>query len=392
MFTGRCWVSCVLFGAIIFFPASMAIAQDDPFGEGRSGFAEGAVDPAAVAAEALANEKSLPAAELANVGDVRNQDFCRCVGEADSAAVARIEIVLAGRLGSNGMEFIETPLEEVLNLLQDEYGIPIQLDGGALDEIGLDASESVTINLHNISLGSALRLMLKTVNLTSVIHDEVLMITTPEEAEARLSTCVYDVRGFVEDTSTRSIEELMDTIVSCVSTESWAENGGGEAEIRSLKPGLLVISQTQAVHEEINGLLKAIRDMRDDAGGAHDAAVPGAGAEEVVTRLYVLQIKGDTERLGDRVRRMIVQSLPDEQWDGQLPDGQAVMLTVIGDRIVVRQKPSVQDKVADVLTDGGVAAPSRSGEAVRGRGGGRRDAARGGGFVAPPVHEPRVSE
>ena len=53
----------------------------------------------------------------------------------------------------------------------------------ALEEIGVGTDEPVTINLHNVSLRSALRLMLKKLQLTYIIQDEVLMITTPEEAE-----------------------------------------------------------------------------------------------------------------------------------------------------------------------------------------------------------------
>ena len=41
--------------------------------------------------------------------------------------------------------------------------------------------------------------------------------------------------------------------------ETWAENGGGEADIRPLPTGLLVISQTQEVHEQVADLLAAIR-------------------------------------------------------------------------------------------------------------------------------------
>ncbi len=47
-------------------------------------------------------------------------------------------------------------------------------------------------------------------------------------------------------------DSLIDLIVSTVASETWAENGGGEAEIRPFDGNLsLVISQTQDVHEEI---------------------------------------------------------------------------------------------------------------------------------------------
>jgi hypothetical protein len=51
-------------------------------------------------------------------------------------------------------------------------------------------------------------------------------------------------------------------IHSCVATETWAQNGGGEADIHPLKPGLLVIAHMRAIHDEIRALMMTIRNMR----------------------------------------------------------------------------------------------------------------------------------
>ncbi|MCA9241557.1 MAG: hypothetical protein KDA37_15210, partial [Planctomycetales bacterium] len=57
---------------------------------------------------------------------------------------------------------------------------------------------------------------------------------------------------------------LIDLIVSTVASETWAENGGGEAEIRPFEGNLsLIISQTQAVHEQIEDLLEQLRRLQD---------------------------------------------------------------------------------------------------------------------------------
>ena len=55
----------------------------------------------------------------------------------------------------------------------------------------------MTVDLKGISLRSALRLMLKELSLTYLIKDEVLLITTPEEADNQLSTKVYPVADLV---------------------------------------------------------------------------------------------------------------------------------------------------------------------------------------------------
>jgi len=324
-------------------------------------------------------EHSLLAAEgpVAEVPRPAPQNFCKCVGEADSAAVERIERALRAPLHSQGLDFTEIPLQEVVTTIQDEYGIPIKIDQIHLEEIGLNSDENVNVNLHNISLRSALNLMLRDLQLTYHIQDEVLMITTPQVAEEHLKTCVYDVSSLTGERDSQ-LDAIIDSIVSCIARDSWAKNGSGEAEIRAVKPGMLVISQTTAVHEQIRNLLEALRQIRAKSAGQQPAdAVFGAAAlpDEVVTRSYSLQLNptNDTESLRSQVRDLITQALPQETWTGQLPDGQGVALTVFNDRVVVRQTAEVQQKVEKLLADSGVA-KRLTGSSDLG----------GGGFFAPP--------
>jgi hypothetical protein len=195
------------------------------------------------------------------------QEACRCLGDADSATTAKIRQALAGPIMSAGLEFTDTPLEEVISQLQDDYDIPIQLDTPALDTAGVGPAEPVYCSIRNTSLKSALRLMLRSINLTYIIRDEVLMITTPEEAESELQVCVYDIRDLmaVNNNAEQQCQAttILDSITSCVATESWAKNEGGEAEIRFVPPNLLVISQTQDVHEAIGELLAHLRAMHN---------------------------------------------------------------------------------------------------------------------------------
>src|SRR5690606_35227396 len=57
-----------------------------------------------------------------------------------------------------GFNFPETPLSEVTNFLRDEYELEVQLDTQALDDLGLSPDDTVSVNLRNISLASALDL------------------------------------------------------------------------------------------------------------------------------------------------------------------------------------------------------------------------------------------
>ena len=53
--------------------------------------------------------------------------------------------MLAEPLKSGGLDFTEEPLENVFNFLQDEYGIPIQIDEPALEDAGMTRDEPVTV-------------------------------------------------------------------------------------------------------------------------------------------------------------------------------------------------------------------------------------------------------
>jgi hypothetical protein len=80
-------------------------------------------------------------------------------------------------------------------------------------------------------------------------------------------------------------DSLIDTIVSCIASATWAENGGGESEIRPLQPGFLVVSQTAPVHEEIESFLDTIREM--NGGPVAASAAPNASLDELVAEWNV---------------------------------------------------------------------------------------------------------
>jgi len=80
-------------------------------------------------------------------------------------------------------EFYETPLDEVVYFLREHHKIEVQIDKKALEDLGIGTDMQVTKSLKGISLRSALKLMLRELDLTYVIVGDVLLITTPEVAD-----------------------------------------------------------------------------------------------------------------------------------------------------------------------------------------------------------------
>jgi hypothetical protein len=95
------------------------------------------------------------------------------------------------------MDFSDQPLSDVIDYLKNRHEIEIQLDSKALADSGLGSDTTITRNVKGVSLRSALRLLLGELDLTYVVRDEILLITTKTEAENMLSTRVYPVGDLV---------------------------------------------------------------------------------------------------------------------------------------------------------------------------------------------------
>ncbi|MCC7475325.1 MAG: hypothetical protein IT425_08010 [Pirellulales bacterium] len=244
------------------------------------------------------------------------------------------------------LKYENTPLSEVAAGLSELAGVNIHLDPRGLSQEGVGSDSPVTIHLtKEVSLKSALNLILSPMHLSYVVDDEVLKITSQQLRDGKIFPVTYNVadlvtpipnfvpssniglQGLINDSmaaasqgkvgfggptvlvnnrnqpqgapagndvlaqqfnaapatgmspstvpigagpggmgggANADFESLIDLIVSTVSTDTWAENGGGEAEIRPFPTNLsLVVSQTQAVHEEIADLLQQLRRLQD---------------------------------------------------------------------------------------------------------------------------------
>jgi len=113
-------------------------------------------------------------------------------------------------------DFAETPLQEAIEFLKEYHGIEIQFDLKALEEPAIVPAET-TVNaaLKGVSLRSGLKLLLSRVDdqLTFLIKDEVLMITTKTKADAQ--------ENFV-----RKVYPVADLVIP-VKSQSFGGMGGG---------------------------------------------------------------------------------------------------------------------------------------------------------------------
>lgn len=200
------------------------------------------------------------------------------------------------------LQFIETPLTDIIATFKDFHEIEIQIDRRALDDVGVPVDAPITKDLKGISLRSALRLMLRDLDLTYLIADEVLLITTREQSDSRLLVRVYPVGDLVGRQSEQGGEQvacdsLIEALTTCVVPRSW-KNAGGRGSITLIPPGKpssLIVRQSQRVHEEITDFLGNLRRAVEAKAGGEIRPVGGspltAGAEKRIAE----ELKSPTE-------------------------------------------------------------------------------------------------
>lgn len=94
------------------------------------------------------------------------------------------EVKLLGALSRRvKLSLDESSITDALAIIGEDQAIPILMDRRAMEEINVDPdSEYVSLRVRDISLRSAMSLMLDQVGLTYAIKNEVLMVTTPDRA------------------------------------------------------------------------------------------------------------------------------------------------------------------------------------------------------------------
>jgi hypothetical protein len=159
---------------------------------------------------------------------------------------AKIEAAL---LQPTTVQFVETPLQDVVDFLKDQHGIEIQIDTRALEDVGIGSDSPVTIQLKGVSLRSALRLTLRQLDLTFVIRDEVLLISTPAEAQVGSVTRVYSAAELL-DFRQRS-DELAKNLAEVLSLEAAppvaVKARSGETKKKASPPKLRIVPFRQAI-------------------------------------------------------------------------------------------------------------------------------------------------
>jgi hypothetical protein len=165
---------------------------------------------------------------------------------------------------THNLQFIDTPLSDVLAYLQEKMKIPIVLDKYAVNDNGISIYRPLTASLKGVSLRSALNLLLDDLELTYVVRNEVLLITTADKAEAELTTAAFVVRDLFDNPTVDNgeVDDLIELIEATISPISWGRIGGPGSIVCFEQLDTLVIAQNHEVLAEVEQLLSKLRKIR----------------------------------------------------------------------------------------------------------------------------------
>lgn len=217
---------------------------------------------------AIGSLLSMPAFAQSNAPDGAASEAAQLIdGQSDQsrweANQARVKQAFEAAVE---FEFYETPLDEVIELIAERSDFSFTFDETALDELGLDLSEPITKSVKGIALRTAMELILRPIELTYVIRDGVVVITTEEKAQQLLITKHYPVRDLLHaDFPAKSMDQLIRVVTTTIAPESWEETGG-PATICSYQ-GILIARQTDRAHDELAQLIEELRGSIAATGG-----------------------------------------------------------------------------------------------------------------------------
>ncbi|NLE37710.1 MAG: hypothetical protein GX621_06760 [Pirellulaceae bacterium] len=178
------------------------------------------------------------------------------------------------------VEVTDVTLAEFARELGERLGIPVVLKLRALEEIDIGSDLPLIFSTSNMRVRTLLRQLLDEHELGWLIENEVLAITTKEDAWSHRLTRIYDVRDLVtvygdDGRYDFHFDPLKNVLTNTISYNTWQEYGG-EGLVDAYEADrlqALVVSNTADVHEKIERLLADLRaHIPDDPAGKSNPA------------------------------------------------------------------------------------------------------------------------
>jgi general secretion pathway protein D len=243
------------------------------------------------------------------------------------------------------LQFENAPLGKVIDYLGKLAQVNVHLDQQGLAEEGTTTDTPVTIKLeHEISLKSALNLILQPLHLNYVIKDEVLKITSEQMRDGELYTEVYNVADLVIPIPNFIANPNMG-IPGALKQAQADINGGNFNPMGMSASPLSVVSSAMK-----GGALGDRAILAQSSSGGKPPTLPGLGANNgnMPSGVGPGGLGGGAQADFDALIELITSTIKPTTWDSVGGPGSiAPFETNLS--IVVSQTQDVHEEIVDLL-------------------------------------------
>ena len=251
------------------------------------------------------------------------------------------------------LEFADEPMVDAIRHVKQLVNAEILFDTQAMLDENVDQSDTVNLHVKDVTLGRAFELLLRDLNLTCIIDREALVITSEASAEETLRTRVYgcgDLVDAVDPPSYRraltDLGELIQSIQSTISPASWDDVGGPGAMMALPSRGVLVVSQTDAVHGALQRHLEVLR--RGRAHVASQGRLPRYVSNTTTVRAYTLSATYHTDDAQKQLVDLLVRLLAGS--DNALHSGNPDFYArIVANNLIVSHRADAHPQLASIL-------------------------------------------
>jgi type II secretory pathway component GspD/PulD (secretin) len=229
------------------------------------------------------------------------------------------------------ISFTNTPLQRVIDDLSAMTGLNIIADTTALEENSISLDQRLSLTVSNISLKSALNILLKKAHLTYVIKDQVLQITTENYASGKMKQVIYPVADLVipvDDHAPPLVSDLTNTLQRFNESQMMGPRG-----ITPYVPlgGLVGGAPTSSMQDSMN-----------NPGGFASANGQFSQQRESVSKQWA------KNTIHENLIKLITTTIAPESWSDMGGKG-VIQYYPLGLGLVVNQVQDIQEQVAALL-------------------------------------------
>jgi hypothetical protein len=183
---------------------------------------------------------------------------------------AEVKLLKALNTPLKDIDFDKMRFNDVLQYLQDKTGVNIMVTKPIMEEVGISYETPVTLKTSNITLRSVLKKVLGDLNLTYIVKNAEIQVTTPERAKQTYTTRAYyvgDLAGLGDQRLGPILQQaqmaqavllIMNSIVQTVEPNTWQVNNPEAGGTITFDPVTMsiIVKQTAEMQLILGGSLR----------------------------------------------------------------------------------------------------------------------------------------